>query len=245
MKKLIASVLAAASVLPMSATTFAVDTKTVTKTGEVSYDVAVAVPKIVLDLVMPAKTSSALNPYGADIVLFEGESNNTSDKGIASVAYTIENKTTDYGVWIDATTITTTDKAPERGVNAWDVKASTVVAGTKSAQLALIAAADNAGFATAAKTVPAVSAKQTAEATFGKLVLDSSVAADKENDVVAGQTSQDSFLYIAAAGSATIGFTGELAKDSADKKVVWNEDDAINVNLVLKVNAGPKAFPTA
>lgn len=250
MKKILASVLAAASILTMTVSASATTTdKNILKPGEVSYDVAVTAPKVVLNLVMPAKMSAALNPYGADIAL---DKDNTTKNTIASAAYKITNKSTDYGVYIDATaitTITTTDKKKDDGSNAWDVVTTAITAnsGVKNANLALMGFSAVSAMKTA--TPAAAGAKATASAQ-GALVLDSTVAADKANGVVAGQTSQKQFMYLKAATDATtpaeayMGFVGKLGDSKTDgtADVVWNEDDAINVNLVLKVTAGPKSL---
>lgn len=251
MKKIIAGVLAAASMLSVSATAFASSNdKAVTKAGEVTYDVAVTAPKVVLNLVMPAKMTAALNPYGADIAL---DKDNTTKNTIASAAYKVTNKSIDYGVYIDAkaiTTITTTDKKKDDGSTAWAVVKTAIPStadGVKNANLALMGFAAVSAMKTA--TPAAANAKATGSAQ-GALVLDSTVEADKENGIVAGQTEQKQFMYIKAATDATtpaeayMGFVGKLGESKADgtADVVWNEDDAINVNLVLKVTAGPKTL---
>lgn len=251
MKKILAGVLAAASMLAVSATAFATD-KNVTKPGEVEYDVAVTAPAVTLNLIMPAKLSAALNPYGADIKL---DKDNTTKNTIASAAYKVTNKSTDYGVYIDAkaiTTISTPDK-PVDGKPAWSVTKTALPAtadGVKNANLALM------GFTSVSSMKTATPAAANAVATNsaqGALVLDSTVEADKENGIVAGQTEAKKFMYIKAAtdastfGEAYMGFVGKLAESKADgsKDVVWNEDDAINVTLVLKVTAGPKTLASS
>lgn len=239
MKKIIASVLAAASVLSVSATAFAAsDTKDVTKTGDITYDVSATAPKVTLKLVMPAKMAASLNPYGADIKL-DKEGKNTLKTGIASTAYEIINKTTDYGIAIDAkaiTTVTTTD------TTTWKVSATNVEDGTKAANMAFMSFKDAAAMAADASWADAsAAADDDLDAQGGILVLDS--------DQTSG-TEQEGIVKLGAAANATtpascvVGFVGVLAKSSTGKdakKVTWNEDDAINVNLVLKVNVGPKA----
>lgn len=242
MKKIIAGVLAAASVLSVSATAFAAD-KTVSKAGDITYDVAVTAPKIVLSLTMPAKMSAALNPYGADIVLAvnDDEAKTTVTNGIASAAYKVSNKSMDYGVYIDATattTVTTTDKTK------WTVAAAAPTDGTKGAQLALIGDNTIAALKTAAATVPTANKAATAAAQ-GCLVMDSTA---KDKGLAAGGTQQKKVFYLKAATDAEtptdmyMGLYGALAKSTTTADVVWNEDDAINVNLILKVSAGGKTF---
>lgn len=249
MKKILAGVLAAASILTMTVSASAAaasNDKPIKAAGEVEYDVAVTAPKVVLDLILPAKIAAALNPYGADIVLSTGADADdpaddvTTSKGIASVAYTITNNSKDYGVFLDATATTTTSSKDIV------VKKAAPTANTKEAQLALVGAAD----ADALKTI-ADAGIPTASAAFadpdqGVLVLDSTVVADKTTGVAAGQTKQKKFMFIPAAAAdgtastAAMGFLGDLGTGD---DVEWGEDDAINVALILKVVAGPKGAP--
>lgn len=251
MKKILASVLAAASILTMTVSASATTTdKNILKPGEVTYDVAVTAPKVVLNLVMPAKMTAALNPYKADIKYDPDSASTTSKNTIQGIAYKVTNKSEDYGVYIDATaitTITTTDKKKADGSNAWDVITTAVADGTKNANMALIAGSTVAKIAPS--SVPTASAAMTSSAD-GVLLLDSTVKADKTTGVAAGQTSLKKWAYAKAStgagseGIIYIGLTGKLALDDTTnkKEVVWNEDDAINVNLVLKVTAGPKTL---
>lgn len=252
MKKLFAGVLAAATMLSVSATAFASTDKSVTKAGEVTYDVAVTAPKVVLNLIMPAKMAAALNPYGAEIAIKKTGDivDNKSVKGIASTAYKITNKTTDYGVYLDGTAITTitTNDAPDATTKkTWQCTGTTVTNGTKSACMSLLALS-SLGDDPTAKASKAFASGE------GALLLDSAVEANKTTGVLAGQTSQKKFAYVPAAttgdsaadGEIYLVFAGDLAQSTGSganlKEVVWNEDDAINVNLVLKVTAGPKTL---
>lgn len=249
MKKILASVLAAASILTMTVSASAATTtdKTVTKPGEITYDVPVTAPKVVLNLVMPAKMQASLNPYGAEIKLEDKDTGyKKSTKGIASVGYKVTNKSKDYGVYLDATaitTVTTTDKTK------WTVTGlpNALTAGTKGASMGLLAVDALADDPTPIASKAATSTGQ------GALLLDSTVVADRTNGVAAGQTKQAKMAFVKAAveasGTTTDGevylvFAGDLAKSAADGSadVIWNEDDAINVNLVLKVVAGPKTL---
>lgn len=249
-KKILSGVLAAVSALTMSASAFASSNeKQVKAAGELEYEVNAVAPKVVLDLVMPAKLEAALNPYGAEIKL-DADGTNTTDTLIASTAYKITNKSQDYGVYIDATAITTVETADK---TKWKVTAEKVVNGTKGATLALIGADAVDAFATAAEGVKGqkITSAAATESTQGILAMDSSVEANKETGVVAGQTSMKKLFFVKAdadgstPGEIYIGFAGDLAaSDKAKGEVEWTEDDAINVNLVLKVTAGPKTFPT-
>lgn len=265
MKKILAGVLAAASMLTVSATAFAASNdKTVTKPGEVEYDVAVTAPTVVLNLVMPTKMSAALNPYGAEITVVpatkDAEGNAVAAKtnkiGIVSTAYKVENKSEDYGVYLDATaitTITTTDKPNADKTPAWGVvpEAITAKSGVKNANLALMA--NDSADALAGLTKPAAASSEAKSSAQGALVMDSTVKADSTKGVVAGQTTQKKFAFVKAQtpktdteaakpGEVYLGFVGVLGSSSTDKEVEWNEDDAITVTLVLKVTAGPKTL---
>lgn len=252
MKKILAGVLAAASLMAMTVTASAT-TKDVTKAGDISYTVTAKAPAVVLKLKMPAKLEAVLNPFGADIKLDKLEEPHTTNKGIASVAYDVTNKSTDYGVYLSGTaitTITTTDVAEDKTAN-WSVKAEAVATdGTaKTAQMALVAAADADALSKLA--VPTASAAATKAKPCGSLVLDSTVEKDDSNKIAAGQTDQAKFAFVPAATAdveeqkIVLGFIGALASgtDSSTKKeITWYDDDAINVNLVIKVTAGPKVL---
>lgn len=264
-KKILAGVLAAASALSMSVSAFAAENeKNVTKPGEIEYDVPVNAPTVVLNLTMPAKLQAALNPYGADIKLKEASAPDkddavTTSAGIASLAYTITNNSQEYGIYIDATAVTTVETADK---TKWTVSKAALKDGTKGAQLYLTGSDTVANLKTAIEKLDGTDALddsvKPAEGgrsgtTQGLLAMDSTVVADKATGVVAGQTSMKKLFYVAAAtkadatvtpGSIVVGFGGTLAASSDDTEVEWTEDDAINVNLVLKVTAGPKTLPT-
>lgn len=245
MKKILAGILASASLmataLSASASSYtpeSYDSKVVSKAGEVTYDVAVTAPKVVLNITLPAKMKAALNPYGAEIALSTA---NKSTKGIASVAYEVTNSSKDYGVYLDGTAITTVTTSD---TTKWKVTGTSVTAGTKGACMSLLAL-DSLEDDPVAETSKAFTSGK------GSLLLDSTVAANATNGTVEGQTSQKKFGYVAAATESTatqkiyLVFAGDLAKSgtgSTPVEVEWKDDDAINVNLVLKVTAGPKTL---
>lgn len=255
MKKILAGVLAVASMLSVSVAASATSTKAISKTGDVTYDVAVAPEKVVLNLVMPAKMAAALNPYGAEIKLSTAEGE-VSTAGIASTAYKVENKSKDYGVYLDATavtTVSTSDKNAE-GKPAWGVvPVASIADGTKNAALTLMGGENAEDFKDATSgankgpvaPIDSKAATNNTKADQGALALDSTKPADPEKKIAAGTTTQKKFLYVPAEGAAHMAFIGKLAKDSTGEnaaEVVWNEDDAINVSLVLKVVVGPKTL---
>lgn len=241
MKKILAGILASASLLTMTTSAFAA-TKEVKAAGDVEYDVAATTPKVVLNLIMPAKMSASLNPYKADIKLnadVVDEDGNvttqatTTDAGIASLAYEITNMSLDYGIVIDATATTAVSTAKGE---TWAVKTTAPVDGTKGAQMALITADSVDDFKTLAES-------DMNDTTAGALLLDSAktVKAKKFINMSASGTTTDADGNTVPAGvTSYIGFAGKLADSNAAKDVEWTEDDAINVALVLKVVAGPK-----
>lgn len=250
MKKILAGVLAAASLMAMTVTASAT-TKDVTKAGDISYTVTAKAPAVVLKLKMPAKFEAALNPFGADIKLDKLEEPTTTNAGIASVAYDVTNKSADYGVYLSATAITTvtrSDKDETWTVNKTAVKTDGKL---KAANMALVACKDAAALkALGEAATPAASAAWDDTDKQGVLVLDSSVAAT--DTVKAGETSQSKLAYVPAiAGEVeeekiVMGFIGKLAsgQDGTNPEITWYDDDAINVSLVIKVTAGPKTYPS-
>lgn len=245
MKKILAGVLAAASLMAMTVTASAT-TKDVTKAGDISYTVTAKAPAVVLKLKMPAKLEAALNPFGADIKLNKLETPTTTNAGIASVAYDVTNKSLDYGVYISGTAVTT---VTTKDATAWTVKSATKTGTTKAAQMALVAAENADALKTLGDgTVPSAGAKWSDTTKQGVLLMDSTVAANETNGTPAGYTTQDRFAYVPAATAdkeeqkIVLGFLGVLALGSDAAPITWSDDDAINVNLVLKVTAGPKTL---
>lgn len=237
MKKIIAGLLAALSVLSVSVPVYAAGVKNVTKQGEITYEVVAKRPKIVLNVVLPAQIKAAMNPYGNDIQIDELNTIHTQN-GIVSVAYPVHNLDTDYGVFIDAVAVTSTSNKK------WSVTTGALTPGEKGAKMSLTASNTEAGIAQYSDVKKAA----TSATSQGNLPLDSTVPADKTKGIVKGQTSQQKFAYIPASSDGTtakiiyIGFSGALADDSADTPVNWTDTDYINVNLVLKLTPGPKTL---
>lgn len=237
MKKFLAGVLAAASFLSVSAPAYASGTKTVTKQGEVSFDIAVTNIKIVLNVALPAQMKAAINPYGNDFQIDELNTIRTQN-GIVSVAYPVHNYDTDFGVYIDATAITNTSN------KTWSVTKDTLTPGVKEANMAFTASSTEAGIATYSNTSRAA----TSATSQGNLPLDSTVLADKSKGIANGQTSQNKVAYVPASADGEepsiiyIGFAGKLSDDAADKPVNWTDGDYINVNLILRLTPAPKTL---
>ena len=237
MKRIIAGVLAALSVLSVSAPAFAAD-KNVVKPGEVSYDVVAANPKIVLNVALPAQMKAAINPYGSEFAINDLNTIHTTN-GIVSVAYPVHNYDESYGIFIDASAVTTTSE-PQK----WSVTTNTLTPGVKGANMAFTASKNENGIAQYSN----VKQSATSATAQGNMPLDSTVPADKEKGISKGQTSQQKVAYVPASADGEtpskiyIGFAGKLADDSADTVINWTEQDNINVNLVLKLVPAPKTL---
>lgn len=237
MKKLIAGILAIASVLSVSVSAQAAAVKTVTKPGELQFEVSVTNPKIVLNLVMPAQMKAALNPYGSEFQINDLNTIHTTN-GIVSVAYPVYNLDTDYGVFFDATAVTTTAS------DKWSVTTTALTPGVKGANMAVTASATEGGITQYSNVAKAA----TSATDQGNLPLDSTIPADKAKGIAKGQTSQHKLAYVPASADGTtpskvfIGFAGKLADDSADTVINWTESDSINVQLILKLTPGPKTL---
>lgn len=247
MKKILASILAAASMLTMSAVASASDltandpTKNVTKGDEFTYDVNATSPKIVFDVLMPAKLTAWLNPYNANMkvvmkkavdksvdspapLMTAIDTEITNSASVGSVAYRVINRSTEYAVSIDAKATTSVNTADEK---VWAVTGNSVTAGTKSAAVQLIFAGDTSklvkGASGAEPTLTDQSAKMTSTAA-GRLQLDSTAKENTKLGLEAGQVEQKAWGWMPkstlnAAGTefATLGegyiqFVGLLAK---------------------------------
>ncbi|MDE6731290.1 MAG: hypothetical protein K2J77_00240 [Oscillospiraceae bacterium] len=237
MKKLIAGLLAIASVLSVSVSAQAAAVKNVTKPGELQFDISATNPKVVLNIVMPSQMKAAINPYGSE---FQIDYLNTihTQNGIVSVAYPVYNLDTDYGVFIDAKGITTTSS------DAWSVTKNTLTPGVKGANMAVTASATEGGIPQYSNVAKAA----TSATSQGNMPLDSTVPADSAKGTAKGETRQQKLAYVPASADGEtpskvfIGFAGKLADDSADTVVNWTESDSINVQLILKITPGPKTF---
>lgn len=237
MKKLIAGLLAVASVLSVSVSAQAAAEKNMMKPGEMEYEVPVTNPKVVLNIVMPSQLKAAINPYGND---FQIDYLNTihTQNGIVSVAYPVYNLDTDYGVFVDATAVTSTSSTK------WSVTTNALTPGVKGANMAVTASASEGGIPQYSNVKKAA----TSATDQGNLPLDSTIPADKAQGIQKGQTSQQKLAYVPASADGKtpskvfIGFAGELAGDASDKIVNWTDSDTINVQLILKITPGPKTL---
>lgn len=228
-KKILASVLAAASVLSVSATAFAADagvtapdkTKTITKSGETEYEAEAGVLGVVLDVVLPAQMKAFINPYGAEVAIDAQATATKSTDGIVSWAYEVVNNTADYGIIIDVKGAKAT---PSKDVSLLSAAPGTT--GAKSALIELKAGANQAGVKYAAGDTASTAATTSAQ---GKLIFTAT-----EQDLA-------KFAYAAPATTIYIGITGALEKGSATTPAAeWTEDDTITCAYTLKINPAAK-----
>lgn len=237
MKKFLAGLLAAVSALSLSAPAYAASSKTVNRQKEITYEVVAEMPDVVLKVSLPSQLKAALNPYGNEIQIDELNSIRTTN-GIVSVAYPVHNLDTDYGVFVDATAITSTSS------RSWSVSTTALSDGVKGANMCLRASDTEAGIT----TYSAAKKAATGFADQGNLPLDSTIPADRAKGTAKGQTSQTKLAYVPASADGTtpkviyIGFAGKLSEDSAETPVNWTESDTINVNLILRITPGPKTL---
>lgn len=237
MKKLLAGLLAVASVLSVSVSAQAAAVKSVAKPGELQFDVSVTSPKIVLNIVMPSQMKAAINPYGSEFQINDLNTIHTTN-GIVSVAYPVYNFDTDYGIFIDAKGITATSN------KSWSVTTSALTPGVKGANMAVTASNTEGGIPQYSNVAKAA----TSATSQGNMPLDSTVPADKAKGTVKGETHQHKLAYVPASADGTtpgkvfIGFAGQLSEDSNDTIVNWTDSDTINVQLILKITPGPKTL---
>lgn len=256
MKKILASVLAAASVLSMSAVASATSAtsatgdvdKAVSAAGATSYKVNVGQIKVTLDVVVPTAMEAFINPYGAEFKMDGKTTPTTSKSGVVSKDYVIINKTTDFGLTIDivggmaegtgdaavATKIPTTGKDIYVVMNSMPGKttSATTLADTDKTVAAITAPLTTAAEDTANDT------KATGKGVF--------VFTEDEKNL-------KSFAYAPAApatagtatglGIAEIYFTGALGTPSDDDGD-WTDKDGLKLTYALKINPGPKANAT-
>ncbi len=234
MKKILAGVIASASVMAMSAPAFAVSAPTapatkVTAPGETEYDAEVGMLTATLDVELPASMQAFLNPYGAEVAIDAETTPKKMKTGVVSWGYEIVNNTTDFGIYIDAKNVKGTASTGVKFVTAAPAD------GAKEVQMNLAFAKDHAAFAAFDGTKATAGTKQDLSGGFVQI----------------GTTavSQTKFGYAPAkdanAGKGIVGFVGKISKEgskSADGKTTeWTEDDTLTISYVLKISPAPKA----
>lgn len=232
MKKILAGVLAAASMLTVSATAFAAPeapdkTKAVTKAGETEYEAGISMMTAELDVELPAQMKAFINPYGAEVAIDAEATPTKSSDGIVSWAYEVVNNTTDFGIMIDVKKAKAT---PSTGVSL--LTAAPGKTGAKKALVELKAGATAADVKYAAADTTSAAATATAQ---GKVLL---TATDQDLARFAYAPAKDDTN---GAGKVFIGIVGSLEKgDPTNATPVadpeWTEDDTITCAYTLKIN---------
>lgn len=238
MKKILAGVLSAATVLSLSATAFAAPaapdtTKPVTKPGETEYEAGVGMMSAELDVELPSAMKAFINPYGAVVAVEEGASATTSNAGVVSWAYEVVNNTTDFGIMIDVKD----GKVTPAATVAIAAPGAAETAKAKTAALVLQAGVSAAEATTydAAKTT---SKKAAADGTQGIFVF--STTADSKSKIAYAPAKTT------APGKVYLGLTGAISKvDGAGEDLEWTEDDTITATYTLKINPSAKTQDAA
>lgn len=231
-KKILAGVLAAASVLSVSVTASAVEapdkTKAITKPGDTEYEAGVSLLTAELDVELPAGMKAFINAYGAEVAVDEAETPTKISNGVLSWAYEVVNNTEDFGVMID---VKTGFKAtPSTGVTV-AAPAASMTAGKNVA--VVLQSGSTVAMATTYDGTKTTSAPATAT-TAGYAVFASTAAS----------TAVEKFAYApaktdAGAGKAYIAFTGAVGKAE------WTADDTVTCTYTLKLNPAKKTATAA
>lgn len=227
MKKILAGVLAAASVMAMSVTASAVEapdkTKAITKPGSAEYEAGIGFLTAELDVELPGQMKAFLNPYGASVAVTEKVGTTDPVKlnsNIVSWAYEVVNNTEDFAIGIDVVGAKAT---PSSGVS---IAASVADADTTKKAVVVLKSADD----------PADLAYDSATDTANGpgCVVFTTTATDTKKFASApakNATTKD-------AGKTYIGITGALTPiDNVD----WTEDDTITCAYTLKINPSSDA----
>lgn len=218
MKKIMAGVLAVASVMAMSATAFAVEapdkTKAISKPGTAEYEAGIGFLTAELDVELPGNMKAFLNPYGASVAVTEETTPTKLNSNIVSWAYEVVNNTEDFAIAIDVVDAVAT---PSTGVS---IAAS--VAPTDTTKKAVVVLKSDAD--------PSKLAYDSAADTTNKagcVVFTTTKATQKKFASVPAKDATN------GAGKTYIGITGALTSvDNVD----WTEDDSITCTYTLKIN---------
>lgn len=242
-KKIFAGVLAAASVLSVSATAFAAPeapdkTKAVTKPGETEYEAGVSMMGAELDVELPGNMKAFLNPYGAEVAIDEETTPNKMKTGVVSWAYEVVNNTKDFGIFIDAKKVKGT---PSTGVS---IASAAPANGKKEVYMSLVFAKD--GAALKAVTAPAASSMTDNTQKVAHVAITASETSQAKFGYVPGKTDTDT-----TSPKGVIGFVGNISKqgsaDASDATKVtdWTDDDTVTVTYTLKISPAPAAAVAA
>ncbi len=240
MKKILAGVLASASVMAMSAPAFAVEapeaTKAVTKPGETEYEAGVGLLTAELDVELPAQMKAFLNPYGATVAVDALDTPTNIKNGVVSWGYEIVNNTKDFGIFVDVKNL----KGSIAGGDA-ELTETAPAAGEKKVWIAMVGGKDAATAIKSAATAPAAITAVVAKGATDKDGKQSCLPVKADGS----EQSQSKFVYCQGVdGTNTmtkgvIGFIGILGKSDATHEVEWTEEDALTLTYTLKVSPAP------
>lgn len=244
MKKILAGVLAAASMLTVSATAFALEapdkTKPITKPGEAEYEAGIGLMTAELDVELPGSMKAFLNPYGAEVAITDvvetGNSDPaTSTDGVLSWAYEVVNNTTDFGIAIDVKKGAVATPSTGVTISAPAAAAPT----TKAVMLQLMAGKAPSDIVFDGSKSTSTACTTTAQ---GVYVFSSTASTDAFANV-AYAPAKDATN---GAGKVYLGLVGNLGKkDATNKAIEWTEDDIVTATFTLKINPTAKTQAAA
>lgn len=247
MKKILAGIMAAATMMTVSAVAFASapaapdKTKELTKPGENEYEVGVSAMQAELSVELPGNMKAFINPYGAEVNVDAATTPTKAKYGVLSWAYEIVNNTEDFGIMID---VKNGKAEVSDGITLTTPAASL---DDKKIGIGMASAADAATLFPATFAAITANAKATASA-GGKFVFTTTA------------TNQAKFAYAPAkttsgAGKVYIGFQGivgtKYATADASKGIAagdpveWTSDDSVTCTFVLKINPSAKTAAAA
>lgn len=234
MKKIMAGVLAVASVLSVSATAFAApeapaQTKEITAPGVAEYEAGVGMMGAELSVELPAQMKAFLNPYGAEVAVDAETTPTKSKEGIVSWAYEVVNNTADFGIMIDVKDAKVTPAASVAIAAPGTAETKT----DKKTAALVLQAGNTAADATTYDDTKTATAQATATAQ-GIFVFDTTAASKSKIAYAPAKTD-------AGAGKVYLGLTGAINKvDATGEDFEWTEDDAITAAYTLKINPSAK-----
>lgn len=227
MKKILAGVLAAASMLSVSAVAFAADNETNLTTGAHTYEVTAAFSAGTVDVTLPTELDGSIffNPYGSPVKT--GSVSNTG--AVASPVYTIKNNDGTDGIKVMVTpsvvTATGLTVVDPRATNANITNYNPLVTYDK-----------NGDPVDAAKQAKNIAVWVSADTTQAGAVV-SSFDGDKCVPFILKNTASYKLLELAASASGYFTLGGELNPQLPEggAGVAWTEKEALKLKMVFKV----------
>lgn len=249
-KKILAGLMASATILSTSAVSFATsdngiaptdkDYTSVTKVGETKYSVAASTIEIPLTLTVPKKMVAYLNPYGAKVKVDTKATPTEVSDGVLSWYYEIKNDTKDFGVTVDLIGGSAKTAGDAKLGTAADLPATGKMIdanGEKKVVIALVSS--TSGSATTPGTMPTLSSAdattgnaKAGAATGGKFYFSDTATNLTKFAYVKGVTSTQTGTQI-----TQIAFKGNIALTTAatnGEDIVWGSKDKVTTTFSLK-----------